>query len=78
MQAAVAVPEGWVAAVVQRLRVLLTVLGLLKLLQVQVSVQLEAQAAAVLLLLLLVVVVERKGPSVQTCLRLKGSGGDHG
>lgn len=70
MQAAVAVAEGWVAAVMRRLYVVMAVLGLLGrvVLKVQVSVELVAEAAV------LVVVM---GPSVEARLRVERGGGDH-
>lgn len=70
MQAAVAVAEGWVAAMMRRLYVVMAVLGLLGrvVLKVQVSVELVAEAAV------LVVVM---GPSVEARLRVERGGGDH-
>lgn len=72
MQAAVAVAEGWVAAVMRRLYVVVAVLGLLVwvVLEVQVSVELVAEAAV----LVLVVVM---GPSIEAHLGVEGGGGDH-
>lgn len=66
MQAAVAVAEGWVAAVMRRLYMVLTVLGLL-VLNVQVSVELVAEAAVLVVM----------GPSVEAWLRVEGGSGDH-
>lgn len=70
MQAAVAVAEGWVAAVMRRLYMVMTVLGLWVrvVLKVQVSVELVAEAAV------LVVVA---GPSVEAWLGVEGNSGDH-
>lgn len=72
MQAAVAVAEGGVAAVMRGLyMVMMTVLGLLVrvVLQVQVSVELVAEAAV------LVVVMVRA--SVKAWLGMEGGSGDH-
>lgn len=76
MQTAVAVPERWVATVMRRLRLQLTVFGLLVLVvfKVQVSVQLVTRADG--WLLLLVVVVLGVGTSVETRLGPEGGAGD--
>ena len=71
MQAAVAVAEGGVAAVMWRLyMVMMTVLGLLVrvVLQVQVSVELVAEAVLVMVMV---------GASVKTWLGMEGGSGDH-
>lgn len=70
MQAAVAVTEGGVAAVMRRLYIV-TVLGLLvqAVLKVQVSVELVAEATVLLLVLV--------GPSVEARLGAEGGSGDH-
>ena len=70
MQAAVAVAEGRVAAVMRRLYVVVAVLGLLVwvLLEVQVSVELVAEAAVLVLVM---------GPSVEAHLGVEGGCGDH-
>jgi len=75
VQAAVAVAERWVAAVMRRLYLVMTVLGLLVrvLLKGQVSVELVAEAAAVVVVEVMVVV----GPSVEARLGVEGGGGDH-
>lgn len=69
MQAAVAVAEGWVAAVMRRLCVVVTVLGLLVwvVLEVQVSVELVAEAAVLVVM----------GPSIEARLGVERSSGDH-
>lgn len=73
MQAAVAVAEGWVAAVMRGLYVVMAVLGLLVrvMLKVQVSVELVAEAAV------LVVVVVVVGPSVEARLGVERGSRDH-
>ena len=84
MQAAVAVAERRVAAVVRRLYVVVTVLGLLvqAVLQVEVSVKLVAEAAVLLLVVVLLVLVRLLvlvvvGPSVEARLGAEGGGGDY-
>lgn len=75
MQAAVAVAEGGVAAVMRRLYVVMTVLGLLLwIVQVQVSVELVAEAAV---LVVVVVVVVMVGAPVKAWLGMEGGSGDH-
>ena len=77
MQAAIAVAEGWVATVMRRLYVVVTVRGLLVqvVLKVQVSVELVAEAAV--LMMVVVVVVVMVGPSVEAWLGVKGGSGDY-
>lgn len=77
MQAAVAVAEGWVAAVMWRLYVVVAVLGLLVrvVLKVQVSVELVAEAAVLVVVLVMVVVM--MGASVEARLGVEGGSGDH-
>lgn len=76
MQAAVAVAEGGVAAVMRRLYVVMTVLGLLVrvVLQVQVSVELVAEAAVLVLVVMVVVML---GAPVKAWLGMERGSGDH-
>lgn len=73
MQAAVAVAEGWVAAVMHRLYLVVTELGLLVrvVVKAQVSVELVAEAALVVEVMVLVLVLR---PPIEARLRVEGGG----
>lgn len=74
VQTAVAMPERWVATVMRRLRLQLSVFGLLVLVvfKVQVSVHLVTRTDGWLLLLVVVVLGVGMGTSVETRLGPEG------